>query len=79
MLTCLTLNFLFDLTLKFSVYMRFVIEKYKTRCLQKPNKFKMSYYCCLGGGIQIDMTKSIKTNPDLIDKIEKCSKMFKKD
>lgn len=39
-LTSLTLNFLFDLTLKFSVYLRFVLEKYKT--LNKPNYFTLN-------------------------------------
>ena len=35
----LTLHFLLDLTLKFSVYLRFVVEKYKT--LNKPNYFAL--------------------------------------
>jgi hypothetical protein len=39
-LTSLTLSFLFDLTLKFSVYIRFVLEKYKT--LNKPNYFSLN-------------------------------------
>jgi hypothetical protein len=60
LLTNATLNFLFDLTLKFSVYMRFVLEKYKS--LNKPNYFSLSRTITSSNEYQLFLNKNFSSS-----------------
>ena len=63
LLTNSTLNFLFDLTLKFSVYMRFVLEKYKT--LNKPNYFSLNRTITSSNEYQLFLNKNFSNSSQM--------------